>query len=70
MFELCRIWQSFRFLASLFHKYGTRQIGISTFHIFTTKARACFRRDCARLLRKACFTIPVWLIGPRRSVGF
>jgi hypothetical protein len=28
------------------------------------------RRECARLLRKTCFTIPVWLIGPRHSVGF
>jgi hypothetical protein len=70
MFELCHIWQSFRFLASLFHNYGTWEIGISTIHVSTTKARAGFRRDCARLLRKACLTGPVWLIGPRRSVGF
>jgi hypothetical protein len=28
------------------------------------------RWDCASLLRKTCFTVPVWLIGPRHSVGF
>jgi hypothetical protein len=28
------------------------------------------RQDCARLLRKTRFTVPVWLIGPRCSVGF
>jgi hypothetical protein len=55
-FELRRIWESFRFLASLFHNYSTRQIGISTFHVSTTKARAGFRWDCARWLRKARIT--------------
>ena len=60
----------FRFLVSLFHDCGTQQIGISTFHVSTTKARAGFRQDCARLLRKTRFTVPVWLIGPRRSVRF
>ena len=29
-FEICRIWYSLRFLASLFHNYGTRQIGTSS----------------------------------------
>jgi hypothetical protein len=69
-FELCSIWQPFRFLASLFHNYGTRQIGISTFHVLTTKARVGFRWDCARLLRKARFTVLVILICPRCSVRF
>jgi hypothetical protein len=61
---------SLRFLVSLFHNYSTRQIGIITFHVSTTKAQAGFRRDCACLLRKARFTVPVWLIGPRCSVRF
>jgi hypothetical protein len=69
-FELCHIWQSSRFLAPLFHNYGTWQIGKSTFHVSTTKAWADFRQDCARLLRKAHLTVPVWLISPRHSVGF
>jgi hypothetical protein len=64
------IYDSLLDLVSLFHNYGTWQIEISTFHISTTKARAGFRQDCVRLLRKARFTVPVRLIGPRRSVGF
>jgi hypothetical protein len=28
------------------------------------------RRDCARLLRKTRFTVPVWIIGSRRSTRF
>jgi hypothetical protein len=68
-FELCHIWESFRFQASLFHNYGTRQIGTSTSHVSTTKAWAGFRRVCARLLRKAP-PLSVWLIGPRHSVEF
>jgi hypothetical protein len=35
-----------------------------------TEPLSVLRRDCARLLRKARFPVPVWLIGPRRSVGF
>jgi hypothetical protein len=58
-FELCHIQESFRFLASLYHNYCTQQIGISTFHVSTTKARAGFRQGCARLLRKVRFTILV-----------
>jgi len=64
------VYDSLLDLVSLFHNYGTRQIGISTFHVSTTKAWAGFRQDCACLLRKAHFTVPVWLIGPRHSVGF
>jgi hypothetical protein len=53
-----------------FHNYSTRQTGISIFHVSTTNARADFRRNCTRLLRKAWFTVPVRLIGLRRIVGF
>jgi len=35
-----------------------------------TESLSVLRRDCARLLRKTHFTVPVWLIGLRRSVGF
>jgi hypothetical protein len=35
-----------------------------------TESLSVLRRDCARLLRKTRFTLPVWLIGARRSVGF
>jgi hypothetical protein len=35
-----------------------------------TKSLFVLRWDCARLLRKTCFMVPVWLIGPRCSVGF
>jgi hypothetical protein len=52
-------YDSLRFLVSLFHNYGTQQTGISTFQVSITKARAGFRRDCARLLRKARFMVPV-----------
>jgi hypothetical protein len=51
--------ESLRFLESLLHNYCTQQIGISTFHVSTTNARADFGQDCARLLRKARFTVPV-----------
>jgi len=37
---------------------------------FITESLSVLRRDCARLLRKTRFTVPVWLIGPGRSVGF
>jgi len=35
-----------------------------------TESLSVLRRDCARLLRKTRFTVPVWLISPRRSVRF
>jgi len=35
-----------------------------------TESLSVLRRDCARLLRKTCFTVPVWLICPRHSVRF
>ena len=35
-----------------------------------TELLSVLRRNCARLLRKTRFTVPVCLIGPRRSVGF
>jgi hypothetical protein len=61
---------NFRFLASLFHNYGTWQIWISTSHILTTKLWTGFRWDCTHRLRKARFTLLVWLIGPRCSHKF
>jgi len=38
--------------------------------LLITESLSVLRRDCARLLRKTRFTVPVWIIGPRRSVGF
>jgi len=35
-----------------------------------TESLSVLRRDCARLLRKTRFAVPVWLIGLRRSVRF
>jgi len=35
-----------------------------------TESLSVLRWDCARLLRKTRFTVPVWNISPRRSVGF
>jgi len=35
-----------------------------------TESLSVLRRDCARLSGKNRFTVPVWLIGPRRRVGF
>jgi hypothetical protein len=35
-----------------------------------TELLSMLRRDCAHLLRKTHFTVPVWIIGPRHSVGF
>jgi len=35
-----------------------------------TESLSVLRRDCARLLRMTRFTVPVWIIGPRPSVGF
>jgi len=35
-----------------------------------TESLFVLRRDCTCLLRKTHFTVLVWLIGPRRSVGF
>jgi uncharacterized membrane protein len=35
-----------------------------------TESLSMLRRDCTHLLRKTCFMVPVWLIGPRGSVGF
>jgi hypothetical protein len=69
-FELCHIWWCFRFLAFLFHNYGTRHIGKSTCLNLKTIAWTGFRRDCARLSRKALFTVPVWFIGPWHSIRF
>jgi hypothetical protein len=68
-FELCHVCWCFRLLASLLHNYGIRQIGTS-FYFLIAKVWAGFRQDCRSLLRKACFRVPVWLIGPRRSIGF
>jgi hypothetical protein len=39
-------------------------------HVLTTMAWTGFIQDCACLLRKACFTVPVWLIGSRCTIGF
>lgn len=62
MFKLSWVRQSFRLLASFFQNYGKQQTGTHTSHILTTKAQASFWWDCARLFRKACFTVPVGLI--------
>jgi hypothetical protein len=35
-----------------------------------TESWSVLRQDCAHLSRKTHFTVPVWIIGPRRSVGF
>ena len=35
-----------------------------------TESLSVLRGDCARLLQKTHFTVPVWMIGPRRSIGF
>jgi len=38
--------------------------------LLITESLSVLRQDCARLFRKTRFTVPVWIIGPRRSVGF
>jgi hypothetical protein len=38
--------------------------------VLTTKVRAGFRWDCACFLRKAHFTLLVWITGPRRIIRF
>jgi hypothetical protein len=64
--EQIHVWilPCIRFLVSVFHNYGTRQIGTSSLHILTSKAWAGFIQDFAGLLRKAHFMVLVYGIFP------